>query len=266
LISKGFCAVDQTTCDVSVHSRRQSAASGRIGTRAHQVRAGKKRQSPYILVARRWRASAPLWRIPEAEIRDRNDPCALSQHRSIDYRYRRRTCEPRICRGRRFGAVDKGRQAARALAVSASTRLPLLPDVLPFSEAADAPDFEAVSWHILFAPASTPQNIVGRLHAEMARIMAAPAMQKHVADPGAYPIRFAHDRGHQDISRKRAREMGRTGEEAWPRRITVTLRGSAGRRPQGPALHQRRNARPAHPGAGWGGGHGCSCYYFTAKT
>jgi tripartite-type tricarboxylate transporter receptor subunit TctC len=76
----------------------------------------------------------------------------------------------------------------RALAVSASTRLPLLPDVLPFSEAADAPDFEAVSWHILFAPASTPQNIVGRLHAEMARIMAAPAMQKHVADLGLIPF------------------------------------------------------------------------------
>jgi tripartite-type tricarboxylate transporter receptor subunit TctC len=74
----------------------------------------------------------------------------------------------------------------RALAVSASTRLPLLLDVLPFSEAADAPDFEAVSWHILFAPAATPQNIVDRLHAEMGRIMAAPAMQKH-------PIRFAHD-------------------------------------------------------------------------
>jgi tripartite-type tricarboxylate transporter receptor subunit TctC len=76
----------------------------------------------------------------------------------------------------------------RALAVSASTRLPLLPDVLPFSEAADAPDFEAVSWHILFAPAATPRNIVDRLHAEMARIMAAPAMQKHVADLGLIPF------------------------------------------------------------------------------
>jgi tripartite-type tricarboxylate transporter receptor subunit TctC len=76
----------------------------------------------------------------------------------------------------------------RALAVSASTRLPLLPDVPPFSEAANAPDFEAVSWHILFAPAATPRNIVDRLHAEMGRIMAAPAMQKHVADLGLIPF------------------------------------------------------------------------------
>jgi len=75
----------------------------------------------------------------------------------------------------------------RALAVSASTRLPLLPDVPPFSEAANAPDFEAVSWHILFAPAATPRAIVDKLHAEMKRIMAAPAMQTHISDLGLIP-------------------------------------------------------------------------------
>ncbi len=46
----------------------------------------------------------------------------------------------------------------RALAVSSATRLPTLPDVPPFAEAAGATDFEAVSWHILFAPAATPQG------------------------------------------------------------------------------------------------------------
>ncbi len=44
----------------------------------------------------------------------------------------------------------------RALAVSSSTRLPTLPDVPTFAEAASTPDFEAVSWHMLFAPAATP--------------------------------------------------------------------------------------------------------------
>lgn len=75
-----------------------------------------------------------------------------------------------------------------ALAVSASTRLPLLPDVPPFSEAANAPDFEAVSWHILFAPAATPRNMADKLHAEMKRIMADPAMQKHISDLGLIPF------------------------------------------------------------------------------
>jgi tripartite-type tricarboxylate transporter receptor subunit TctC len=41
---------------------------------------------------------------------------------------------------------------------------------------------------MLFAPAATPRNIVDRLHAEMARIMAQPAMQRHEADLGLIPF------------------------------------------------------------------------------
>jgi putative tricarboxylic transport membrane protein len=76
----------------------------------------------------------------------------------------------------------------RALATSSSTRLPTLPEVPPFGEAAGAPDFEAVSWHILFAPAATPKEIVDRLHQEMRRIMSAPDMKKRAADIGLLPL------------------------------------------------------------------------------
>src|SRR5215470_13177790 len=76
----------------------------------------------------------------------------------------------------------------RALAVSSSTRLPILPEVPPFAEAANAPGFEAVSWHILFAPAATPKEVVARLHGEMKKIMAAPDMTKRVADIGLIPV------------------------------------------------------------------------------
>ena len=76
----------------------------------------------------------------------------------------------------------------RALAVSSSTRLPTLPDVPPFGDAASAPDFEAVSWHVLFAPAATPKEIIERLHQEMARIMPAPDMKKRAADIGLLPV------------------------------------------------------------------------------
>jgi tripartite-type tricarboxylate transporter receptor subunit TctC len=76
----------------------------------------------------------------------------------------------------------------RALAVSSSTRLPTLPEVSPFGEAANAPDFEAVSWHVLFAPAATPKEIVERLHQEMKRIMSAPDMKKRAADIGLIPV------------------------------------------------------------------------------
>jgi tripartite-type tricarboxylate transporter receptor subunit TctC len=76
----------------------------------------------------------------------------------------------------------------RALAVSATSRLPSLPDVPPFSEAASAPDFEAVSWHVLLAPAATPKPIVDRLHAEMKKIMADPEMIKLTEKIGLIPV------------------------------------------------------------------------------
>lgn len=76
----------------------------------------------------------------------------------------------------------------RALAVSATNRLPSLPDVPPFAEAASAPDFEAVSWHMLFAPAATPKPIVDRLHAEMKKIMADPEMIKLTEKIGLIPV------------------------------------------------------------------------------
>jgi len=76
----------------------------------------------------------------------------------------------------------------RALAVSSATRLPLLPDVPPFSEASGAADYEAVSWHVLLAPAKTPKEIVDRLHAEMQKIMTAPDIVEKAANIGLIPI------------------------------------------------------------------------------
>ena len=66
----------------------------------------------------------------------------------------------------------------RALAVSASP---------PFSEAAGAPDYEGVSWHMLLMPSKTPRPIAERLHTEMKRIMAAPDMREKIAAVGLIP-------------------------------------------------------------------------------
>ena len=76
----------------------------------------------------------------------------------------------------------------RALAVSSKQRLPVLPDVPPFAEAANASDWEAVSWHVLIAPAATPQAVIERLHPEMKRIMASADMVKRVSDLGLIPF------------------------------------------------------------------------------
>ena len=79
----------------------------------------------------------------------------------------------------------------RALAVTSSTRLPTVPELPPFGEAVGAPDFEAVSWHVLLAPAGTPPDAIDKLHGEMKRIMEAPDMKKKVADIGLIPLDIA---------------------------------------------------------------------------
>ncbi len=76
----------------------------------------------------------------------------------------------------------------RALAVSSSTPIPTLPDVPPFAKAANAPDFEAVSWHMLYAPAATPKPILDKLHAEMTKIMSDPEMKQKATTIGLLPV------------------------------------------------------------------------------
>lgn len=94
-----------------------------------------------------------------------------------------------------FGFIEAGASLplvrggkVRALAVSSLTPLPTLPDVAPFAVAANAPGFEAVSWHVLFAPAATPRPIVERLHKEMTKIMSDAGMQKRAANIGLLPV------------------------------------------------------------------------------
>jgi tripartite-type tricarboxylate transporter receptor subunit TctC len=88
--------------------------------------------------------------------------------------------------GSSLPAVTDGK--VRALAVSATTHLPSLPDVPPFSQAVNVPDFEAVSWHALFAPAATPRHILNKLHELMKEITGAPEFKQRAISVGLIPI------------------------------------------------------------------------------
>ena len=76
----------------------------------------------------------------------------------------------------------------RALGVSSKTRVAVLPDVPPLTEAG-LPGFEAVSWHMLLAPAGTPKPVTTRLHDELAAAMAAPGMAEQLARMGLTPLK-----------------------------------------------------------------------------
>ena len=76
----------------------------------------------------------------------------------------------------------------RALAVSTRARVAQLPDVPTVAEAADLPGYEAFSWYGVLAPAGTPPDIIGKLHADITAVMSEPATRQRVADLGFVSI------------------------------------------------------------------------------
>jgi tripartite-type tricarboxylate transporter receptor subunit TctC len=64
-----------------------------------------------------------------------------------------------------------------ALAVAGKQRIAVLPEV-PTAAEAGLPGWEASSWFGLVAPAGTPPAVIKRLHAEVAKAMKSPLMQK----------------------------------------------------------------------------------------
>jgi tripartite-type tricarboxylate transporter receptor subunit TctC len=95
----------------------------------------------------------------------------------------------------------------RPIAVSSSTRLPTLPEVPPFGKASGSADFEAVSWHVLLAPADTPKDIIGHLHQEMKRIMMMSDIRQRARDMGLLP--------HDSPSVEGIRDYIRSEREKW---------------------------------------------------
>jgi tripartite-type tricarboxylate transporter receptor subunit TctC len=75
----------------------------------------------------------------------------------------------------------------RALATTGAKRTAAAPQLPTIAEAA-LPNYEVSLWYGLLAPANTPQPIVQRLHAEVTRIIALPAVREQWAGLGAEPM------------------------------------------------------------------------------
>ncbi len=75
----------------------------------------------------------------------------------------------------------------RALAVGGRHRSPALPDVPTVAEAG-VPGYEVTLWFGVFAPAGTPQVLVGRINAEMVRILKLQDVRERLATAGAEPV------------------------------------------------------------------------------
>lgn len=75
----------------------------------------------------------------------------------------------------------------KAIATSASKRIPGLPDV-PTVKELGFPNMELEGWNGVFAPAKTPRDILDRLQREVAAAVKHPEVAKRLADMGAESV------------------------------------------------------------------------------
>jgi tripartite-type tricarboxylate transporter receptor subunit TctC len=71
----------------------------------------------------------------------------------------------------------------RALGVTSAARSPAAPNIPTIAEAG-LPGFQATSWFALYAPAGLPRDVLARVNAETARVMALPDVREKLATLG----------------------------------------------------------------------------------
>jgi tripartite-type tricarboxylate transporter receptor subunit TctC len=71
----------------------------------------------------------------------------------------------------------------RALAITSTARSPIAPDV-PTMEQAGIPDYQALAWQGIMAPAGTPQPVIAQLNAEINRVLAEPTTRDFLLAQG----------------------------------------------------------------------------------
>ena len=86
--------------------------------------------------------------------------------------------------GSAIGQIRAG--ALRPLVVTATTRLPVLPDVPSIGDV--VPGFAVTGWLGVGAPKGTPAEIVERLNREVNAALVDPAVKARMADLGSEPL------------------------------------------------------------------------------
>jgi tripartite-type tricarboxylate transporter receptor subunit TctC len=83
------------------------------------------------------------------------------------------------------GTIDAGE--VRALGTTGPQRSAILPNVPTIAEAG-VPGYEATIWLGIMAPKGTPPELVNRLNAEIAKVVATPKIRDAWAEQGAVPM------------------------------------------------------------------------------
>ena len=75
----------------------------------------------------------------------------------------------------------------RGLAVTTAKRTPAVPQLPPIAEAG-VPGFDVSSWYALFAPARTPPEIIGKMHADTVAALTDPATKERLEQLGVVVV------------------------------------------------------------------------------
>jgi tripartite-type tricarboxylate transporter receptor subunit TctC len=101
----------------------------------------------------------------------------------------------------------------RALAVSASTRLPKMPDIPTVSEAG-VPGFNFVSWQMIVAPTGTPAPIVDKLHTSVKAVLDLPEIKAEFARTARISVDYPPVDELQRYMKSEIVRMGKIVEKA----------------------------------------------------
>ncbi|MGB3745386.1 MAG: tripartite tricarboxylate transporter substrate binding protein [Xanthobacteraceae bacterium] len=80
------------------------------------------------------------------------------------------------------GAIKAGQ--VKVIAVAAAQRLPQFPDLPTVAET--LPSFSATGWQVLVAPRGTPDAIINKVEADLAKVVSDPEFQKLLSNIGSY--------------------------------------------------------------------------------
>lgn len=75
----------------------------------------------------------------------------------------------------------------KVLAVTTAKRSPTLPDVPTVAEIPGMSDYRFSNWMMILAPAGTPEQVVAKIGADVAKIVQDPAIQKRLNEAGVEP-------------------------------------------------------------------------------
>jgi tripartite-type tricarboxylate transporter receptor subunit TctC len=89
----------------------------------------------------------------------------------------------------------------KALAVTTTERIPMLPDV-PTAKEAGFPGFEVSSMFGVLAPARTPKPIIERLNSELVKILQMPDVKAKLLEQGAFATHTTRNRLPNVFARK----------------------------------------------------------------